>query len=137
MCKQWFENSTKIRSEVIPNNGLNGIEFFIALTMPQFQEAYKEQQWTETEGYTQLTKVLNGTLKTAWEETLKADYSEDSSRTDANWDVVIDKLIVRFLNCKKPRDVQWYWHETSYTKHLFDSTDNHFRYFKESIRHAR
>ena len=62
--KQRFENSSKIRSEVIPDDGLNGIEFFIALTYAQFLQAYKEQDWNEVEGYSQLAKVLNGTLKT-------------------------------------------------------------------------
>ena len=108
--KQRFENSSKIRSEVIPDDGLNGIEFFIALTYAQFLQAYKEQDWNEVEGYSQLAKVLNGTLKTAWEETLDADFSYDADRTNANWDSAIDKLIVRFLNCKKPHDVQWRYH---------------------------
>jgi len=49
--------------------------------------------------------VLSRDLKTAWEETLDDDFSDDASRTDANWDDAIDKLIVRFLSCKKPRDV--------------------------------
>ena len=39
--KQRFENSKKICFEVIPNDGLNGIEFFIALTYSQFLQAYK------------------------------------------------------------------------------------------------
>jgi len=58
-----------------------------------------------------------------------------ADRTDANWDEAIDKLIVRFLTCKKPRYVQWRYHETGYTKHPFDSTNHHFRRFKESIHH--
>ena len=33
--KQRFENSSKICSKVIPGDGLNGIEFFIALTYAQ------------------------------------------------------------------------------------------------------
>jgi len=70
-----------------------------------------EQKWSQVEGYSQLAKVLNGTLKTAWEETLNADFSNDADRTDANWDGAIDKLIIRFLNCKKPRDVQWRHYE--------------------------
>ena len=49
-----------------PDDGLNGIEFFIALTYTQFLQAYKEQEWTEPEGYSQLAKVLNGTLKIVW-----------------------------------------------------------------------
>ena len=60
--KQRFENSFKIRSEVIPDDGTNGIEVFIGLTYPQFLQAHKEQKWTEVEGYSQLAKVLNGTL---------------------------------------------------------------------------
>ena len=106
ICKQRFKNSYKIRSEVIPNDGTNGIEFFIGLTYPRFLQAHKEQKWTEEEGYSQLAKVLNGTPKAAWEETLDADFSDEADRTDAYWDEAIDKLIVRFLNCKKPRDVQ-------------------------------
>ena len=135
--KHRFENSRKVRSEVIPDDGTNGIEFFIGLTYPQFLQAYKEQSWTEVEGWSQLAKVLNGTLKTAWEETLEADFSKDAARIDTNWDSAIDKLIIRFLNCKKPRDVQWRYHEQGYAKSPFDSTDHHFRRFKESIRHTR
>jgi len=44
ICKQRFENFSKIRSEVIPDDGTNGIEFFIALTYPQFLQAHKEQK---------------------------------------------------------------------------------------------
>jgi len=135
--KQRFENSSKIRSVVIPDDGLNGIEFFIALTYTQFLQAYKEQDCNEVEGYSQLAKVLNGTLKTAWEETMDDDYSDDADRTNANWDSAIDKLIIRFLNCKKPRNVQWRYHKTGYQKHPFDSMDHHFRRFKESIHHTR
>ena len=82
-------------------------------------------------------KVINGALKIAWEETLDANFSNEATQTDAKWDGAIDKLIIRFLNCKKPCDVQWRHHETGYTKHPFDSTNHHFRRFKESIRHTR
>ena len=44
---------------------------------------------------------------------------------------------MHFLNCKKPRNVQWRWHETDFNKHPLNSTDQHFRRFKESIRHTR
>ena len=40
--KQRFENSRKVRSEVIPDDGTNGIEFFIGLTYPQFLQAQKD-----------------------------------------------------------------------------------------------
>ena len=63
--KQRFENSSKVRSEVIPNDGTNGIEFFIGLTYPQFFQSNVEQKWSQVEGYSQLAKVLNRTLKTA------------------------------------------------------------------------
>ena len=135
--KQRFENFKKICSKVIPNDGTNGIEFCIVLTYPQCLQAYKEQDWTEVEGYSLLVNVLNGNLKTVWEETLDANFSNEATRTADNWDPPIDKLIVRFLNCKKPRNVQWRYHETGYMKHPFDSADHHFRRFKESICHTR
>ena len=113
--KQRFENSSKIHSEVIPNDGTNGMMFFIALTYPQFLQTHKEQKRTEVEGYSQLTKVLNGDLKTAWEVSLDADFSNETSHTDTNWDDTIVQLIIKILNCKKPCDVQWYHHETGYT----------------------
>ena len=90
----------------MPNDGTHGIKLFIALTYPQFMETKKKQKWTEDEAYTQLSKVLNRTLKIAWEETIEANYSEESSCVDQNWDNAIDKFIVYFLNCKKPRDDQ-------------------------------
>ena len=65
--KQLFDNSSKIKSEVIPDNEMNGIELFIGLTYTQFLKAHKEQKSSEVEGYSQMTKVLNGTLKTACE----------------------------------------------------------------------
>ena len=49
--KQRFENSSKIRSEVIPDDGTNGIECFIVLAYPQFLQAHTDQKWTEVEGY--------------------------------------------------------------------------------------
>jgi len=87
---------------VIPNDGTNGIEFFIGLTYPQFLQANKEKEWTEVEDYSQLAKVLKGTLKTACEETLDANFSDDANRIDDIRDTAIDKPIVHFLNCKKP-----------------------------------
>ena len=41
----------KTRSEVMPCDGNFGIEFYLANTLPQFIIAYKEQQWSEAEGY--------------------------------------------------------------------------------------
>ena len=40
--KQRFENSSKNRSEVIPDEGTNSIEFFIWITYPRFLQAHKE-----------------------------------------------------------------------------------------------
>ena len=60
-----FKNTFKSRSEVMPDDGAHGIEFFIALIYPQFVEATKEQKWTKDKAYTQLSKVLNGTITTA------------------------------------------------------------------------
>ena len=54
-----------MKSEVLPSSGKFGIEFLIALTLPQFKQAIKEQEWNNLERYSQLLKVLNGTLKTA------------------------------------------------------------------------
>jgi len=51
ICKQRFRNSSKIRSEVIPDDGTNVIEFFIGLTNPQLLQAHKEQKSTKVEGY--------------------------------------------------------------------------------------
>jgi len=96
-----------VKSEVLPSSGEYGIEFLIALTLPQFKQAIKEQEWTNLQRYSQLLKMLNGTLKTAWEETLETDYPLDSDCTKDNWPKAIDKLIICFLNCKKSRDMQW------------------------------
>ena len=57
---QRFKNSSKNKSKVIPDDGTNSIEFFIALAYPQFLQAHREQKWTKFEGYSQLAKVLNG-----------------------------------------------------------------------------
>ena len=119
---------------MIPDDGANGVEFFIGLMYPQFLQANVDQKWSQVEGYSQLAKGINGSLKTAWKETIDANFSDDADRTNVNWDEAIAKLIIHLLNCKKPRDVQWRHHETQYTKHSFDSTNYHFYRLKESIR---
>ena len=73
-----------MKSEVLPSSGKYGIEFLIELTLPQVKQAIKEQEWNNLERYSQLLKVLNGTLKTAWEETLETDYPLDSDCTKEN-----------------------------------------------------
>ena len=133
-----FRNSRRVESEVIPDDGTHGIEFFLALTYPQFAQAYIEQEWSQEQGYTQLTKVLNGTLKITWEEVLDSpDFADPLSRTDDRWDDAISQLICKFLNCRRPRDVQNRYHETQYSKTALEPTEGHFRRFKESMRHAR
>ena len=133
-----FENNRKIKSEVIPDDGTNGIEFFIAITLPQFTTAYAEQGWTHRNRYEQFTKVLNGDMRTTWEEVLESnDFKDDNKRTDANWPKAVDTLICKFLNCKKPRDVQWRWIENGYSKPPLNTAEDHFRRFKEIVRHAK
>ena len=58
-----FENRNKVKSKVIPEDGTNGIEFFIAITLLQFTIAHTEQSWNARNRYKQLTKVLNGDMK--------------------------------------------------------------------------
>ena len=80
-----FENRQKVKSEVLPNDGTNGIEFFLALTLLQFKTAYVEQGWTTRNCYEQLTKVLSGAMRTTWEEVLESDaFKEASECSDAN-----------------------------------------------------
>ena len=123
---------------MIPDDGTNGIEFFIAITLPQFNIAHTEQGWTHRNRYEQLTKVLNGDMRTTWEEVLESnDFKDDDKRTNANWPKAVDTLICKFLNCKKPRDVQWRWIENGYSKPPLNTAEDHFRRFKEIVRHAK
>ena len=79
----------------------------IALTLPQFNRACGEQGWQPDERYEQFTKVLGGNMRTTWEEVLETTYwSNVQHRTNANWLKAVDTLICKFLNCKKPRNVQ-------------------------------
>ena len=80
-----FASGRKMKSEVLPSSGEFGIEFLMALTLPQFKQAIKEQEWNNLERYSQLLKVLHRTLKTAWEETLETDYPLDNDHTKENW----------------------------------------------------
>ena len=101
------ENADKVKSEVFPDDGTNGIEFFIALTLQQFTRAYAEQGWTQKARYEQLTKVLGGNMRTTWEEILRSQYwCDERRRTGNNRNEAMDQLISKFLNCKKPHDVQ-------------------------------
>ena len=65
-----FENAQKVKLEVIPDDGTNGIEFFVALTLPQFNRAYGEQGWQAHDRYEKFAKVLGGNMCTIWEEVL-------------------------------------------------------------------
>ena len=126
----------KTRSEVMPCDGNFGIEFYLANTLPQFAIAYKVQQWSEAEGYSQFTKALVGDMKIAWEETLEQDFPDESDRTGANWDRANYTFVKKYLNCKRPRDVQLRHHETGYAKPPDQDTAPHFRRFKESLRNT-
>ena len=133
-----FENADKVKSEVIADDGTNGIEFFIAITLPQFNRACDEQNWEEAERYEQFTKVLGGDMRTTWEEVLESGtYSRERNRTANAWPKAVDALICKFLNCKKPRDVQLRWIENGYNKPPLHTAENHFRRFKEIIRHTK
>ena len=131
-----FENRNKIRSEVLPCDGSFGIEFLLALTLPQFNDAYKEQNWESHEGYTKFGSVLTGDMKVTWDETLEKEFPQDSDRTDDAWESAVDSFVKRYLNCKRPRDVQLRHHEAGYGKGAAESPNSHFRRFKESLRHA-
>ena len=131
-----FEKKGKPRSEVLPCDGTNTMEFLIALTLPQFEEAYKEQDWTAAEAYTQFAKCLTGELRVAWDETLDKEFPRDDERTDANWERAKDTFIRRYLNCKRPRDVQLRSLEHKYKKDVMEPPPSHFRRFKESLRNS-
>ena len=60
-----FEARGKPRSEVIPCDTSFTMEFLLALTLPQFEQAYFEQGWDQDDAYTQLTKCLHGDMKVA------------------------------------------------------------------------
>ena len=132
-----FENRGKTRSEVIPCDGALSIEFLLALTLPQFEVAYKEQGWTPSEAYEKFGKCLTGDMKVAWEETLDKDYPDEmADRTDANWESAKDAFIKKYLNCKRPRDVQLRDLEHNYRKAVEVTPESHFRRFRESLRNA-
>lgn len=131
-----FESRGKTRSEVIPCDGTLSIEFLIALTLPAFEIAYKEQGWTPSEAYEKFGKCLTGDMKTSWEETLDKDYPDESDRTDGNWEAAKDSFIKKYLNCKRPRDVQLRDLEHNYRKAIAVTPEAHQRRFKESLRNA-
>jgi len=79
-----FETRGKTRSEVIPCDGALSIEFLLALTLPQFEVAYKEQGWIPSDAYEKFGKCLTGDMKVAWEETLEQEFPADNERTDVN-----------------------------------------------------
>ncbi len=113
ICKIRFRNSCRVESEVIPDDRTHSIEFFISLTYQQFLQVYSEQKWSKVQGYTWLTKVLNGTLKITWKEVLDSpDFADPALRMDDCWETAISQLICKFLNYKRPCDVQNQYHET-------------------------
>jgi len=132
-----FSSGRKAKSEALPDNGEYGIEFLLGITIPQFEQAHKEQEWDPKERYSQFLKVLNGTFMTSWEETLETDYPDDADRTNANWTEATYKFIKRHLNCKKSCDIMWRWMESSYKKEPLVPAEMHFHRFKELIRHSK
>ncbi len=72
-----------------------------------FVKEYNEQEWSKVQGYTKLTKVLNGTFKTAWEEVLDStDFAGPLSCKDDCLEAIISQLIFKFLNYKRPHLMQ-------------------------------
>ena len=101
-----FEARGKPRSEVLPCDGSHSVEFLLSLTLPQFEIAFREQEWDDKVAYENFSKVLTGELRVAWEETLDKEYSDPVMRNSTNWDDAAATLLRCFLNCKRPRDVQ-------------------------------
>ena len=85
-------NGMQCRSEVTPDSGRYGIEYYLSLTKPQFDIACNDQNWMGIEMYDHFTQCLTRNIKTSWKETLKSDYVLESQRTHANWDTAQDKL---------------------------------------------
>ena len=44
-----FTSGRKAKSEALPDTGEYGIEFLLALTLPQFEQATSEQAWQPAE----------------------------------------------------------------------------------------
>ena len=77
-------NGKRCRSEVTPDSGRYGVEFYLSLKKPQFDIARHDQNWTGKELFDHFTQVLSGDVKTAWEETLESDFAPSATRTYQN-----------------------------------------------------
>ena len=44
-----FMSGWEAKSEALPDSGEYGIEYLVALTLPQFEQAHKEEEWEPKE----------------------------------------------------------------------------------------
>lgn len=123
--------------EVTPDLGKYGIEFLLALTMPQYNTPRKEQEWTGKEMFDHFSQVVTSDSKTDWEETLKQDYHGETEGTGQNWTNAMDKFMRRYLNCHKPRDIMLRFMEGRCTKKALMPVIVHMCCWKESLHHMK
>ena len=65
-----------IKPEVHIDSGTFGMEFFLVKTLPQFNEAGRQLDWTWPQSFLEFEKVLGDSYQTSWHEVLAEHFPE-------------------------------------------------------------
>lgn len=95
------ERTKRVKTSVTPDNGKQGIEFFLGVTLSKFKDAKKEMNWDGPESLAAFRKCLQGSMKLSSDEVIQDKFSNEADKTVANFPKAIEALIKNVLNCKK------------------------------------
>ena len=145
--KYKFQGGGSIKPEVYIDSGTFGIEFFLVKTLPQFNEAGRQLDWSWPQTFLEFEKVLGDSYQTSWHEVLSEHFPEPldgeestSPREKEDFERAITLFIKKVLNNDKPRDLQYIYMQPGgdyrLSKDLLTPPRLHAQRFKEMLRIA-
>ena len=146
--KHKFQGGGSIKPEVHIDSGTFGMEFFLVKTLPQFNEAGRQLDWTWPQSFLEFEKVLGDSYQTSWHEVLAEHFPEPldgeestSPREKEDFARAIELFIKKVLNNDKPRDLQYIYMSPGgdyrLAKDLLTPPRLHAQRFKEMLRIAK
>jgi hypothetical protein len=123
------------------------MEFFLDLTLPQFNQAGTKLDWDWPETFLEFENVLGDSYRTTWQEVLAEHFPEPldetsphSRDTKNDFDRAVALFIKKTLDNDKPRDLQYIYMQPGgdyrLMKDLVTPPRLHAQRFKEMLRIA-
>ena len=72
-----------------PDSRDYGVEFTLSVNLREFRDMQKELMYANNEKWLNFKKCLAGSHLIAWDNLVTKDYSDEGTRTTAEWDTAV------------------------------------------------